>query len=125
MKTSIASYSFHGLRGQNVMDAFGYLESVKHRYRLDAADIWNGTLGPDPEVYLQDGFLGQVKQGLEERELVLVNYHADGCHCWEDDPAARERNHQLALRHLAAAKRLGARTMRIDAGGKGNAWTGE
>ena len=50
MRISIASYSFHGLTGAGMMDIFGYLESVKYRYRLDAADIWSGTLGSiEPE----------------------------------------------------------------------------
>ena len=38
MKISIASYSFHGLTGQGMMDVFGYLETVKYRYRLDAIE---------------------------------------------------------------------------------------
>ena len=125
MKISIASYSFHGLRGAGMMDVFGYLESCKQRYGLDAADFWNGILGSDEKVYLQPDFLRKVKEALAERELVLANYHADGCHVWEDDPAARERNYQSALAHLKAAADLGAKTVRIDAGGKGNVWTKE
>jgi len=125
MKISIASYSFHGLRGAGMMDVFGYLESCKFRYGLDAADFWTGILGSDADVYLQPDFLRKVKEALAEREMVLVNYHADGCHVWEDDPAARERNYQSALAHLRASADLGARTVRIDAGGKGHVWTAE
>jgi len=125
MNISIASYSFHGLIGAGMMDVFGYLETCKYRYHLDAADIWNGLLGPDEKVYLQESFLGKVKEALAEREMVLANYHADGCHVWEDDPAARERNYQSALAHLRAARLLGAKTVRIDAGGKGNTWSNE
>jgi hypothetical protein len=44
VKISIISYAFYGLQGAGMMDAFGYLESVRYRYGLDAADIWNGTL---------------------------------------------------------------------------------
>jgi len=123
MKISIASYSFHGLRGTDMMDVFGYLESCKYRYRLDAADIWNGLLGADEKLYLQEPFLKKVKTALAEREMVLANYHADGCHVWEDDPAKRDRNYQSALQHLRAAAFLGAKTVRIDAGGKGQEWT--
>jgi sugar phosphate isomerase/epimerase len=125
MKISIASYAFHGLRGADMMDVFGYLETCKYRYGLDAADIWNGLMGPDEKVYLQEGFLGKVREALAEREMVLANYHADGCHIWEDDPAARERNYRSALAHLKAAATLGALTVRIDAGGKGHTWTAE
>jgi len=125
MKISIASYSFHGLIGAGMMDVFGYLETCKYRYRLDAADFWNGLLGNDERVYLDETFLRKVKEALAEREMVLANYHADGCHVWEDDPDARERNHRSALSHLRAARFLAARTVRIDAGGKGHAWTNE
>jgi len=60
---------------------------------------------------------------MRERELTLVNYHADGCHIWEDDPALREKHYQLAMRHLAAAAYLGAKTVRIDSGGRERRWT--
>jgi sugar phosphate isomerase/epimerase len=82
-------------------------------------------MGRDEAAYLQDDFLKKVKEALAEREMSLANYHADGCHVWEDDPAARERHHQSALAHLRAARFLGAQTVRIDAGGKGNEWTDE
>ncbi|HPD17127.1 MAG TPA: TIM barrel protein [Planctomycetota bacterium] len=125
MNVCIASFSFHGLIGAGMMDVFGYLESCKYRYHLDAADIWNGLLGRDEKVYLQDDFLKKVKEALAEREMCLANYHADGCHPWDDKPEVRDKNHASALAHLRAAAFLGAKTMRIDAGGKGNAWTNE
>jgi sugar phosphate isomerase/epimerase len=112
MRISIAGFSFHGLRGAGMMDAFGYLESVKYRYRLDAADFWNGIIGTTDEEYLK-----KVKQALDEREMTVANYHADGPHVWEDDPAAREKNYRDALTHLRAAALLGAQTVRIDTGG--------
>lgn len=119
MKISIASFSFHGLRAAGMMDAFGYLESVKYRYNLEAADIWNGIIGDNPETYLEEGFLRKLKGALEERELVLANYHVDGVHVWDPDPEVREKNYRGALQHLRAAEFLGARTVRIDAGGEG------
>ena len=125
MSISIASFSFHGLINAGMMDVFGYLEACRYRYHLGAADIWNGLLGRDPNVYLQPEFLRKVRAGLDERGLVLANYHADGCHPWEDDPAARDRHHALAVRHLEAAEILGARTVRIDTGGRDKAWTAE
>src|SRR4051794_34244586 len=124
-KISIASYSFHGLKRAGMMDVFGYLESVRHRYHLDAADIWNGLLGDDPDVYLADDHLRKIKEGLSERGLALANYHADGCHIWEDDPELREKHYKLALSHLKAAAYLNAQTVRIDTGGRGRHWTSE
>lgn len=113
MKISIAGYSVHGLLAEGKIDIFGYLESCRFRYGLDTADIWNGLLPS-----LDPSFIGKVRQGLDERELTLANYHADGCHVWEDDPAARAKNRELAFEHLRVAATLGAKTVRIDTGGK-------
>jgi sugar phosphate isomerase/epimerase len=66
-----------------------------------------------------------VRQAVEEREMTVVNYHADGVHLWEDDPAARERNYQGALQHLRAAVLLGAKTVRFDTGGRVGPMTDE
>lgn len=120
MKISIASYAFHGLLAEKKIDAFGYLESCKYRYGLDAADFWNGIIGTTDEAYIR-----KVREALDDREMCCVNYHADGCHVWEDAADARERNYQSALVHLRVAVSLGARTLRIDAGGKGQVWTNE
>lgn len=113
MKISIASYSFHGLLAEGKIDAFGYLESCKYRYGLDSADFWNGIVGSTDE-----GYIRKVRQAVEERELTVANYHVDGCHLWEDDPEARERNYQAALQHLHIAYQLGAKTVRYDTGGE-------
>ncbi len=122
MKVSILSYSFRGLLQEGKMDVFGYLESVKYRYGLDAADIWNGFL-----VSTEEDYLRKVKDALDGRELVLADLCVDGAHLWEPDPDGRERNYQNALAHLRAAEILGARFVRIDAGGgmDAEAWTDE
>ena len=120
MNISIASYSFHGLLREGKMDLFGYLESCKHRYGLQTADIWNGMLLSTEEDYLL-----KVKDALDERELTLVNLCVDGPHIWEDDPDAREKNYRDALAYLRAAEILEAKTIRIDAGGQGDAFTQE
>jgi len=108
---SIASYAFHGLLREGTMDVFGYLESCKFRYDVEA-DIWNGML-----VSTEPEYIRKVRHALDERGLALVNLCVDGAHIWEDDPDAREANYQRALAHLNAAELLGAKTVRIDAGG--------
>jgi sugar phosphate isomerase/epimerase len=120
VKISIASYAFHGLLREGKMDIFGYLESCKYRYHLDAADIWNGFL-----TSTDDEFLTKVKDALDERGLTLVNLCVDGAHLWEDDPDVREKHYQNALAHLHAAEVLGAKTVRIDAGVREANWTDE
>ncbi|MGE5224333.1 MAG: sugar phosphate isomerase/epimerase family protein [Omnitrophica WOR_2 bacterium] len=120
MTVSIASYSFHGLLNAGMIDLFGYLESMKYRYHLSTADIWNGMLPSTEQSYL-----AKVKQALDERELSLTNLCVDDAHIWEDDPALREKNYQNALAHLHAAEVLGARTIRIDAGVREKSFTEE
>lgn len=102
------------------MDLFGYLESCKYRYHLQAADIWNGML-----VSTEEDYLRKVKDALDERELMLANLCVDQAHIWENDPHARERNYRNALAHLRAAEILGARTVRIDAGSRDPDFTEE
>lgn len=115
MKISIISYAFYGLQGAGMMDAFGYLESVRHRYGLDAADLWNGTLAST-----DDGYIRKVKEALDERELSLACLAVDGAHIWDADPDVREKHYRNALAHLRIAEMLGAQTVRIDMGGQGN-----
>ncbi|KKL06599.1 hypothetical protein LCGC14_2594430 [marine sediment metagenome] len=121
MKVSISSYSFHGLLKEGKMDVFGFLESCKYRYAVDAVEIWNGTLGGR----MDEEYLRAVRQALDERDLTLANLCVDGAHLWEDDLEAREENYRSALAYLAAGEMLGARSVRIDMGGKGTELTEE
>jgi sugar phosphate isomerase/epimerase len=120
MNIAIASYAFHGLLQRGQIDVFGYLEACRYRYDLRTADIWNGML---PQV--DDAALLLVKEALVEREMTLENLCVDGAHIWDDDPAVREANHQNALAAMHAAEVLGAKTIRIDAGGQGDAFTNQ
>jgi len=111
MNISIASYAFHGLLAEGKMDVFGYLESVKYRYHLDAADIWNGMLPNAEEEYIR-----KVREAMDEKEMGLANLCVDDAHLWDADSDERERLHRNALAHLRAAVILGALTVRIDMG---------
>jgi|SRR6266542_3587728 len=117
-KLSIMSYSFRGLLKEGKMDVFGYLETCKYRYHLDAADIWNGFLPTTDE-----DFIRKVKDALVERDLVLADLCVDQAHVWDDDPDLREKNYRNALAHLRAAEILGARFVRIDAGSRREEWS--
>jgi sugar phosphate isomerase/epimerase len=125
MQISIAGYSFHGLVASGEMSIFGYLESCRYRYHLDTADIWAGMMGKDPELFLTDAFQQTVLRAVRERGLSVVNYHADHCHVWEEDATKRAANRALAERHIAFAEMLGARTIRIDPGGRERRWSQE
>lgn len=125
MEISIASFSFHGALAEGAIDVFGYLEACRYRYHLNTADIWNGLLGQAVEMQLDEQRLRGVRRAMDERDLVCVNYHADGCHPWEEDPEVRAKHKELAFRHLRAAALLGAKTVRIDTGGRERYWTDE
>ncbi len=123
MKVSVATYAYHGLLADGVMDVFGCLETVRFRHGLRAVDIWN-DFTPD-ELAFNPDFQTKVRRGLIERELVHANYCVDGCHVWW--PAAEERAaaRDVAMKQLQAGVAMGAETIRIDAGGVGTEWTDE
>jgi sugar phosphate isomerase/epimerase len=120
MRISILSYSFRGLLDEGKMDVFGYLETCKYRYNLSAVDIWSGFF-PNTD----EDFINKLKDGLDERDMVLADLCVDGAHVWEDDPYAREKNHQRALEFLKIADVLESKFVRIDAGGGNEMWTDE
>ncbi|CAM4403742.1 sugar phosphate isomerase/epimerase [Paenibacillus alkaliterrae] len=108
---SIGSWSFHALFETGKMSLFGYLESIKYRYRLNQADIWNGMLLSTEEDYILS-----IKQTLDEEGLTVANLSVDGADVWNDDPAVREQNHRKALLYLDIARKWGVQTLRIDLG---------
>ena len=118
MKISVLSYSFRGLHQAGTMDILSYLESCKYRYHLQAADLWSGTFDSTEEDHVL-----QIKEGLEERDLELADIAVDQAHVWEDDPDVREQHYRRAMRFLEIAATLGARFVRIDAGGSRDAET--
>jgi sugar phosphate isomerase/epimerase len=117
---AVMSYSFHGLIKIGAMDIFGYLETVRHRYGLATADIWNGLLKSYDTEYLE-----LVKQHVDERGLTVVNLCCDGAHVWDDNPEARANNEKKAWDCLRAAEILQAKSIRIDAGVQGENFTEE
>lgn len=113
MNLSIASYSFHGLLEEGKMDVFGYLESLKYRYGVHAADLWSGMLASLDEAYLK-----KVREAMEEKDMILVNLAVDFADAWHSEPDIRERYYKNALAHLRAAEILGAKSVRIDLGSR-------
>jgi sugar phosphate isomerase/epimerase len=108
---SIASYSFHGLLARGAMSIFQYFETVKYRYGLTTADIWNGML-----TGYDEGYLRLVKQMMDEHGLRLVNLCCDGCHLLSDDPEETKKLDAVADDCFRAAEILGAETIRMDWG---------
>jgi sugar phosphate isomerase/epimerase len=112
-KISLASYSFHGMLGEGVRDVFGYLDALKYRHQLDWADIWTGFIPT-----LDDAFIRKVRQAMDARGIQLANLCVDGPCVWVDTPEKRQANKAQMLRTIQAAQVLGAKTIRIDFGGK-------
>ena len=123
MKVSIATYAYHGLLAEGVMDVFGCMETVRFRHDLRAIDIWNGFT-PD-DVAFDPDFQAKVRRGLIERELIHANYCVDGCHVWWDSADDRDAARETAFKQLQTGVAMGAQTIRIDCGGEGTEWTSE
>ncbi|MCC3371694.1 sugar phosphate isomerase/epimerase [Cohnella sp. REN36] len=123
MNISLGGYSFNNLFLDGRMDVFGYLETAKYRYRLDAVDLWNAQIAERTKPILtlfDESRLRKVREALDERELRLVNIAVDTAHLWDPDPDVREALRRNAEDHLQAAVLLGAETIRIDTGGRGD-----
>jgi len=122
-KLSILSYTFNRLVNRGMQDIFGYFETCKYRYNLDAADLWGGHLIDFKERYdkgtfipFEDKWIANVKEALDERELCIPNIAADGCHVITFDPDRTELQYKNALEHLRLAKMLGVGFVRFDSG---------
>lgn len=123
MKISIEGFSFFHLLQKGMIDTFGYLESLKYRYRVDAAGLWNGFfVDRSTEIckLFDDDYIRKMKDALDEREMTVPNLAVDGAHLWDPDPDKRELLYQNALAHLDVAEYLGVQTVRIDTGGYGS-----
>ena len=112
LETCVASYSFHGARAEGKCDVFRYLDLLRFRYGVRAADLWTGFLPT-----LDEDFLRKVRDALDRNGLFLANLCVDGPHVWMDDAEEREAHRRQMFAMLRAAKILGARTVRIDFGG--------
>ncbi len=132
MELSICSYSFHRLLAAGKQDIFKYITDCKE-LGFTLLDPWNAHLAPlnDPETVLNVGsdpenaslvpqhedYLDQVKRAADEVGLPFGCIAVDGAHIYEPTPEARQANRALAYGWLDVAEKLGARQLRIDAGG--------
>lgn len=121
MNISIGGYSFNNMYLEGKMDVFGYLETVKYRYRMDTVDLWNGFFinrSSKPIMKLADeSYIRKIREALDEKEMRVVNFAIDGAHLWDPDKEMRQYLYDNAILHLRASVLLGAETVRIDTGG--------
>jgi sugar phosphate isomerase/epimerase len=132
MEIGICSYSFHRLLAAGNQDMFKYITDCKD-LGATQLDPWNAHLAPlkDGDTVLHAGsdpegaqlstpetdYLLQVKQAADEAGLPFGCIAVDGAHIYEAESEARQANRALAYRWLDVAEKLGARQIRIDAGG--------
>lgn len=129
---SIASYSFHRALAAGQQDMFGYIADSK-ALGMAQLDPWNGHLTPvksedeviragqDPAhvtfAAQSDEYLARVRAAADAAGLPFGCLAVDGAHIYEDDPGKRQANRHAAYRWLDVAHKLGAKQLRIDAGG--------
>ncbi len=132
VEISIGGYSFHRLFESGKQDVFKYIEDCK-ALGATQLDPWNAQLAPiqsadvvikagrDPEhaqlSAQDDAYLRRVRAAADAAGLPFGCIAVDGAHIYEADAAAREANRMLADRWLDVAQILGAKQVRIDAGG--------
>lgn len=124
MKISIGGFSFFNMIREGKMDTFGYLESSKYRYHLDTIDLWNGTFeGAKDDIFSlpDEAYIQRLAEAIREKEMTIINIAVDGAHLWDADPDKRSRLYENAVAYLSIAEKLGARTIRIDAGDQSSA----
>jgi sugar phosphate isomerase/epimerase len=131
MKFSIASYSFHRELQAGKQDMFKYIEDCK-ALGMSQLDPWNGHLVPlnEEDERLKENapetmefsaenkaYIAEVKAAAEKAGLPFGCLAVDGPHIYEETEAARRANRVSAYRWIEVARLLGAKQIRIDAGG--------
>ena len=108
---AIASYSFHGLHKLGAMTLIQYFETLRYRYGLTNADIWNYMI-----TSYEDEHLTMLRNEMDERDLKLANLCCDGAHLWNDGASDTEQCDLMAQNVLKAGRILRAESVRIDLG---------
>ena len=121
LPTSIGSWSFHQLFASGQMNLFGYLQALKYRYHLRAADIWSGMI-----ECRDDDYVSMVARVLREEQIAVCHIAVDEARAWDDDPEVRRAHHQVALEYLErVGPKWNAKTIRIDMGPRSSDMTAE
>lgn len=137
MEISICSFSFHRMLSDGKQDVFQYIRDSK---ALGATQLqpWNAHMAQPgeasgledvlPAAWLKsmprwanpprdEGYLAAIRQAADDADMPFEAIAVDRAHIYEDDPEMRRGNRLYAYRWLDIAEKLGARHVRIDAGG--------
>lgn len=133
MDIGICSFSFHRLFAAGKQDIFQFITDCK-ALGCTQLDPWNAQLttlksgdavlhaghNPDKSQYLSaadDDYIASVKAAADKAALPFGCIAVDGAHIYEADVEKRQANRLRAYRWLAVAHKLGAKQIRVDAGG--------
>lgn len=133
MEFAICSYSFHRTMAAGQMDFAGYV-SICRDLGCAQLDPWNAHLlpaekGADAICASRNPSQSQFLQSPDMKEvdrlaaiaraagLAFGTMAVDGANIYEESPQKRAENRTRAYQWLEVAQRLGAKQVRIDAGG--------
>jgi sugar phosphate isomerase/epimerase len=134
MNIGICSFSFHRLLAAGKQDIFRYITDCRE-LGCTQLDPWNAHLsdlksgdtaldaGHNPSQSHKllsasdDEYIERVKQAAEAAGMPWGTIAVDGAHIYDEKPEVRTANRARAYRWLDIAGRLGAKQVRIDAGG--------
>ena len=114
MDYSVCSYSFHRTFDAGEMDIFSYIAWCKDQ-GFTQLDPWMKHLEAGFE---DDAYIAKVKAAADAVGLPFGCIAVDGAHIYEPTAEARAANRRRAYRWLDIAAQLGAKKLRIDAGGR-------
>lgn len=134
MRIGICSFSFHRLLASGESDVFGYIDLCRD-LGCTQIDPWSAHLSPPADgasvlkagknpgqshqllADVDDAFIERIAEHGRRVGLPFGTVAVDGAHIYEPTAEARRENRARAYRWLSAAAALGAKQVRIDAGG--------
>jgi sugar phosphate isomerase/epimerase len=134
MRSGICSFSFHRLLASGESDVFGYIDLCKqlgctqldpwsaHLTRPeDSPDVLKAGKNPSQSHTLlgeiDDAFIDKIGSHAKRVGLPFGTIAVDGAHIYEPSEETRREHRARAYRWLDVGARLGAKQVRIDAGG--------
>jgi sugar phosphate isomerase/epimerase len=129
----VCSFSFHRLLAAGKQEVFQYILDCK-ALGCTQLDPWNAHLSPvkDGDAVIHAGrnphrshdlsaadgqYIDGVRAAADRAGIPFGTIAVDGAHVYEPTEEARQVNRANAYRWIDVARRLGAKQVRIDAGG--------
>ena len=110
-KIGICSYSFHRLLEAGKPDMFAYISDCR-KLGCTQLDPWNEHFASSDDAYI-----AKVKEAAKRAELPFGLIAVDGGHIHEPTADARAAKRKNAYQWIEISRKLGAKQIRLDAGG--------